>query len=311
MKVLVVDDDRHIRDAFKRMLEIKHYGHKIVATGDEAVREIKKERFDIVFLDIVMPGMDGVETLKAIKEIVPGIPVVLMTGYSVEEKIYDAIQFNDVEYLFKPFDITEIFYLLDKVIKGGIFGVYPRWFTVEDIIKSRLSAKKAKRQVVRLTDEANLERVKNKLIKSFKECLKENMLGLMFFDSTSIVKRDTKINLDIFLVAEKLPEHPVKREAIIMRGVPYGFRNKSSVIAKTKEEFERDFSVYYLDLAMNGTILCDSGDYLKRKLAIIKNIIKRKNLTRKEELEGFDWEWNGKPSKFWEVNWNGVHRIEE
>ena len=113
IKILVVDDKKIIGDLFDLTLGSK--GHEIVWERDEtaALALIKEDAFDIVFLDIIMPDEDGVSILKMIKEVKPEIPVVMMSGYSVEEKRHNAMVLGAELILRKPFEYEA----LKKVIK--------------------------------------------------------------------------------------------------------------------------------------------------------------------------------------------------
>ncbi len=136
MNVLVVDDAKIIRGAFKRILEIRKVNHAIVKSGKEAIDKVKAESFDLIFLDIVLPDMDGVETLRAIKEISPDTPVVMITAHPVEVKIREALELGAVEYLFKPFNKEDISRLLAEASKKTGFKTYPR-MTTGEIRRSR------------------------------------------------------------------------------------------------------------------------------------------------------------------------------
>lgn len=117
MRILVVDDEEIIRDLFKRALGIKGYPVIVMESGKEVVEKVKKEEFDIAFVDVVMAGMDGVETMKAIKKIDPKVHIVMMTGFAVESKIKEAMQSGAIDYLYKPFDIVETMAMIGKVEK--------------------------------------------------------------------------------------------------------------------------------------------------------------------------------------------------
>ena len=108
LKVLVVDDKRVIGDFFD--FTLGYFGHKItvVHTFEEAIGKIQQQPFDIAFLDIVMPDKDGVELLKKVKEIAPQLPVVMMSGYSIDEKRTMAQQLGAVECLKKPFELEDV-----------------------------------------------------------------------------------------------------------------------------------------------------------------------------------------------------------
>ena len=108
MNVLVVDDKRVIGDFFD--FTLGYYGHtiKVVHDSDEALKEVSQGNFDVAFLDIIMPKKDGLEVLAEIKKMTPSLPVVMMSGYSVEEKRTRAQELGAVTCLKKPFDVTDI-----------------------------------------------------------------------------------------------------------------------------------------------------------------------------------------------------------
>ena len=108
MNVLVVDDKRVIGDFFD--FTLGYYGHtiKVVHDSDEAVKEASQGNFDVAFLDIIMPKKDGLEVLAEIKKMTPGLPVVMMSGYSVEEKRTRAQELGAVTCLKKPFDVSDV-----------------------------------------------------------------------------------------------------------------------------------------------------------------------------------------------------------
>jgi len=115
LKVFVVDDEQVIRDLFARILTVK--GHEVISVdnGNDALQKVMEQSFDIVFTDIVMPGTDGIATFKALRKLKPNLPIVIMTGYAVENKIEEAMSLGAVDYLYKPFDISEIILILKRL----------------------------------------------------------------------------------------------------------------------------------------------------------------------------------------------------
>lgn len=113
--ILVVDDEQIVRDLFVKILRGEEYRVVTAQDGEEAIEKVKKMPFDIVFLDIKMPGMDGVEVLKEIKELSPQTQVFMMTAFEVPRKVENALSSGASGSLFKPFDVGEV---VDIVKRG-------------------------------------------------------------------------------------------------------------------------------------------------------------------------------------------------
>jgi excisionase family DNA binding protein len=108
-KVLVIDDEEWVRDALKRMVELHDIQAVTVASGPKAIEAVKQESFRLVFLDLNMPDMDGVETLKALKEIDHHLVFVVVTGLAGESDLFRAIlEHAPVSVIPKPFTLQQI-----------------------------------------------------------------------------------------------------------------------------------------------------------------------------------------------------------
>lgn len=120
IKVLVVDDKRVIGDLFD--ITLGHGGHDVtvVQDGKEAIKLAKDGNFDIAFIDIIMPDPDGVAVLQQIREVAPALPVVMMSGYSVEERRQRAMQLGAVTCLKKPFEMDDVRDVVKKAIGKNI-----------------------------------------------------------------------------------------------------------------------------------------------------------------------------------------------
>jgi two-component system response regulator HydG len=117
--ILIVDDDMGICETLSDIMEIKGYDTAIASDGYEAVRKVKEGDFDVILMDIKMPGMNGVETFKELKKVRPEIAVVMMTAYAVEDLIGEALREGAYGVLYKPFDMEQMIGLLEGVRGGG------------------------------------------------------------------------------------------------------------------------------------------------------------------------------------------------
>lgn len=117
-RVLVVDDEKVIRDFFLRLMSYEGIEAVLTEDGFGAVELLRKTKFDIIFLDVRMPGMDGLDTYRQIKKIAPDTSVVMMTGYALDELLDQAHKEGVYASIRKPFDLNEIKEIMDKISAG-------------------------------------------------------------------------------------------------------------------------------------------------------------------------------------------------
>lgn len=104
-KILIVDDEENIRAMLKYFFEGKGYPTITAQNGQEAIALVEKERPSMILLDVMMPGMDGITTLRKIREIDPKVGVVMATGSHDEGIAKEAAALGSYAYVLKPFDI--------------------------------------------------------------------------------------------------------------------------------------------------------------------------------------------------------------
>ncbi len=107
-RILVVDDEESIREALQLALEARGYDVVLAKGGREALRIARQESFDLIFLDILLPGLDGASVLKTIKRRDPEALVVLITGYPQHEKTLAALEYGPAMFLPKPIKLEDI-----------------------------------------------------------------------------------------------------------------------------------------------------------------------------------------------------------
>ena len=104
-KILVVDDEIQVVRLLKEFLTSKGYEVDTALNGEEALTKVKSMNPDIVLLDIMMPGMGGIDTLKEIKKFAPNIAVIMVTAVIDEELANRAVKLGAFDYITKPIDI--------------------------------------------------------------------------------------------------------------------------------------------------------------------------------------------------------------
>jgi DNA-binding response OmpR family regulator len=116
MKVLLVDDEHEFADALAQRLKMRGIDVQIAADGESALQRIDVDSPRVVILDVVLPGMSGLEVLKQIKARDPDIQVILLTGKGTTRDGISGMQSGAFDYLIKPLDIDE---LVRKIKEAG------------------------------------------------------------------------------------------------------------------------------------------------------------------------------------------------
>ena len=147
MKILVIDDERSIRNTLKEILEYENYKVETIESGKQALKLIEKNDFDLVFCDIKMPEMDGIEVLKEIEKLKPEIPVIMISGHGNIETAVESIKFGAYDFIQKPLDLNRILVTIKnatdktalvaetKVLKKKVSKKYEMIGESEQIIK--------------------------------------------------------------------------------------------------------------------------------------------------------------------------------
>ncbi len=119
-RILVVDDDREILDMTALLLRGARFDVVLAGSGEEALFIVEEDRPDLVLLDINMPGLDGWEVLRILKEdeVTAGVPVVMFSvNYEVREKLR-ALQLGAQDYVTKPFDTEGLLRRVTDIVAG-------------------------------------------------------------------------------------------------------------------------------------------------------------------------------------------------
>ena len=116
--VLIVDDNSELCETLADVLEMAGFNVESAKGGEEGIEKVKERFFDVVVLDVMLPGMNGVEAFKEIKKINPKTKAIIMTAYALEELIKEAIAECVFAVLHKPFDMDKMLDLIERA-KGA------------------------------------------------------------------------------------------------------------------------------------------------------------------------------------------------
>lgn len=117
-KILVVDDELLIRDLLYDFFISQDWDITVAEDGRKALDLLTGERFDIVLTDLKMPGLDGIELIGQIREILNDMPIIVMTGYPSLDSALDALRQKVDDYIIKPFNINNLYKAVQKAVEG-------------------------------------------------------------------------------------------------------------------------------------------------------------------------------------------------
>ena len=116
-RVLVIDDDPGVRDYMEALVSRQGFRVFAVADAEQALKGLDETRPDIVTLDVVLPGMDGLETLRRLKQRIPDVPVVMLSGHGQARNIVEAMKLGATDFLRKPFEVEELELAFQKALE--------------------------------------------------------------------------------------------------------------------------------------------------------------------------------------------------
>jgi len=113
-RILIVDDEEEFVQALSERLTMRDYDVTESLSGEDAVDKVRGFNFDVVILDVSMPGMNGVETLREIKKLKPLTEVIMLTGHATVDSAIDGMKLGALDYLMKPCETEELISKINK-----------------------------------------------------------------------------------------------------------------------------------------------------------------------------------------------------
>jgi CheY-like chemotaxis protein len=120
MRIFIVDDDRDFAESLADVMELHGHNVDLAYSGEEAVSGFQHKQFDLTFMDVRLPGKNGVESFLEIRKINPQAKVIMMTGYSVEQLLDQAVEHGAWGVIHKPLEMPRIMEMIDQIKPDGI-----------------------------------------------------------------------------------------------------------------------------------------------------------------------------------------------
>ncbi|MCP4728075.1 MAG: response regulator [bacterium] len=137
-KVLLVDDEVEFIETLSERMQVRGLTVDTATTGEDAIKLVGENYYDAIILDLNMPGLDGIETLKRIREQSPDSQIILLTGYATVEKSVEAVKHGAVDFLEKPADLDKLMSIIKEASDKKMMLYEKR---AEDDIKKIMKSK--------------------------------------------------------------------------------------------------------------------------------------------------------------------------
>jgi len=147
-KIMIIDDDAELRENLVEILTTEGYQTETAATVDQAVEKLKTCDFQIILLDFMMPGMDGIEGLSLIKRVNPMAKIIMITAFATIDNAVHAIKKGANDFVTKPFQISELLMLIKQLIEEFRFEAGMKKLALEETLASLSNA--IRRNIIKL-----------------------------------------------------------------------------------------------------------------------------------------------------------------
>jgi len=116
-KILIVDDDKVVLSSCKRILDSEGYEVSLTSSVKEALQMLEEKKFDIVLVDVIMPEYDGIYLIGNVRENLPDLPILVMSGYPTPETISSGMRMGATHFIAKPFTPDELITAVGKALQ--------------------------------------------------------------------------------------------------------------------------------------------------------------------------------------------------
>jgi len=238
-KILIVDDDIVVRDVLKEIISQIGFNCELAANGKEGLEKLKGSEYDMIFTDITMPVMDGLEFLKRIKDITPFTPVAIITGYPTLENAVEAMKEGARDFIVKPFNVEKIKTTIERLLKERRLMGNPKTISQEGLKKELIR---------RLHEIAILQSISSELDELYdNRIIYEKIVDmasrlLMAKEVTFGIIKNEKISIESSTVNEEIG-HATKKEIPLTEPFEGLLKNRNYILLNPGEKNPLDGSL--------------------------------------------------------------------
>lgn len=156
-KILIVDDDLEIRENLAEILQGANYNIGTASTAQDGINKVKNGHYDIILLDFMMPGMNGIEALSEFKRVSPKSKVIMITAFATIDNAVEAIKRGASDYISKPFKIPDLLMLVRQVLEEARFENGIKKLEMEETLSSLSNS--TRREILRMIWESKSMRL--------------------------------------------------------------------------------------------------------------------------------------------------------
>lgn len=234
-QILVVDDQIGMLETFTDILEDMGFAVQTAEDGFSAIEKVRENQFDLVFMDIQMPGINGVQTFRELKKINPHMSVVMMTAYALEDLIEEAVSEGAYAVVYKPFDIEKIIGIIENATGTPIILVVDDSFEQRLTLKDSLEAT-GHRVVTASSGHEAIDLIKNNSVDVVMlDVQMPGMDGIQTFEEVHRIKPDVPVIMMTGYSIEDALRDALNRGAYACLQKPLEMENIVSVLKEAKK----------------------------------------------------------------------------
>ena len=230
--VLVVDDLKGIRLTLGGILEDEGYNVVLAENGYQAIEAARQTPFDLVFIDIKMPGINGVQTFREIKKVSPDAVVIMMTAYSVEDLVKEALEEGAYAVVYKPFDIDKIVSIIESALQKTLILIVDDSFTDRETLKTILEEKGYCVVTASTRDEALAMLKEKRFDIIFLDVKLPGVNGLSFFEQVKAIDPEVAVIMMTGYSEAELMERVIPQDAYTCIYKPFNVERIMSLVGE-------------------------------------------------------------------------------